>query len=106
MSPTPLDRERLAKLCGMFGSDHPGERANAAAAADRMLRDAGLRWPDVIMPALPAPTAAQTWAYTTDQAVGFVLERWDLLTDWEIGFAEGVQRQHHPLSPKQRQNRN
>jgi hypothetical protein len=46
-----LDRkaaDRLAKLCGMFGSAHEGERAAAAQLADRMLRELGLTWPDVI----------------------------------------------------------
>jgi hypothetical protein len=38
----------LAKLCGMFGSDHPGERANAAARADALVRSAGLTWRDII----------------------------------------------------------
>ena len=49
MSAGVADRERLVKLCGIFGSDHAGERANAAAAADRLVRQAGLRWPDVLI---------------------------------------------------------
>ena len=48
MSAPALDRERLAKICGLFGSDHAGERAGAAAAADRLVRQAGLRWPDIL----------------------------------------------------------
>ncbi len=51
-----LDWGRLAKLCGMFGSDHAGERANAAETADRLVKEAGLLWwPDVITPAAPTP---------------------------------------------------
>lgn len=53
----PLDAataDRLAKLCGMLGSDHDGERASAAAKADRLVRDAGLTWPEIICPQ-PAP---------------------------------------------------
>src|SRR5436305_11185773 len=96
-----LDRDRLVKLCGMLGSDHAGERANAAAAADRMMREAGMRWRDVILPALPAPPRER--GYTVADAVPFVLDRWDTLTDWEIGFAEGIQRQRKPLSAKQRE---
>ena len=58
-----LDRKRLAKLRGMFGSDYPGERANAAAAADQLVRQAGLRWPDVLQPRLPpAPGEPAPWA--------------------------------------------
>jgi hypothetical protein len=39
---------RLVRLCGMFGSDHIGERANAAAMADHLVRQMGLTWPDVL----------------------------------------------------------
>jgi hypothetical protein len=46
-----LDRDRLAKLLGMLGSDHDGEVVNAARAADRLVRRSGLRWPDIAMPA-------------------------------------------------------
>jgi hypothetical protein len=44
----PRDTQKLAKLCGMFGSDHAGERANAAAAADRLVRERGLTWPIIL----------------------------------------------------------
>jgi hypothetical protein len=39
---------RLVKLCGMLGSAHDGERAAAGLKADQLLRENGLRWPDVI----------------------------------------------------------
>jgi hypothetical protein len=35
----PRIADKLAKLCGMFGSHHVGERANAAAMADRLVRE-------------------------------------------------------------------
>ena len=34
--------DRLAKLCGMFGSAHDGERANAARLADELIKSAGV----------------------------------------------------------------
>ena len=43
-----LDREKLAKVLAMAGSQHDGERANAAALADRMVRAAGLTWEKVL----------------------------------------------------------
>ena len=62
----PDSISRLAKLCGMFGSAHDGERANAAAKADRLVRELGSTWRDVI--ALPrrlspplAPVPAMDW---------------------------------------------
>jgi hypothetical protein len=44
----PHSAERLAKICGLFGSAHDGERAAAAAKADALVRAAGLSWSDVI----------------------------------------------------------
>ena len=49
------DRERLARLLGMLGSDHLGEVANAGRLADKMVRAAGLTWPDIIAPARSPP---------------------------------------------------
>ena len=42
--------EMLAKLCGMFGSDHVGERAAAAAKANQFLHDLGLTWRALLVP--------------------------------------------------------
>jgi hypothetical protein len=41
---TRTDRERLAKLLGMLGSQHAGERDNAALAIERLRRELGLSW--------------------------------------------------------------
>jgi hypothetical protein len=50
----PKATNKLAKICGMFGSVHEGERAAAAAAADRMIHEIGLRWTDIInVPLVP-----------------------------------------------------
>jgi hypothetical protein len=38
----------LIKLLGMCGSDHAGERANAAQMADKLVRANGMTWADVI----------------------------------------------------------
>jgi hypothetical protein len=100
MTGATLDRARLVKLCGMFGSDHAGERANAAAAADKLIREAGLRWPDVIPPALPPPPQRPNVG-TVPAAVAFVLDHADALTPWERDFARSIQRLKYPPSPKQ-----
>lgn len=47
---TPETRTRLVRLLGMLGSAHDGERANAAALADRLVRNAGLVWDQVVAP--------------------------------------------------------
>lgn len=41
---------RLAKILGMLGSDHAGERATAAAKAHAIVHSAGLTWRDLVMP--------------------------------------------------------
>jgi hypothetical protein len=43
-----LDLARIAKLLGVAGgSHHDGEAVNAIRVVDRMLREAGMRWPDL-----------------------------------------------------------
>src|SRR5215469_3501034 len=101
MSAAVLDRERLVKLCGMFGSDHAGERANAAAAADRLIRAVGMRWLDVILPALPSPARDQDRIDTVADAIRFMLLHDEVLTSWESDFIRSVAAQGHRLSPKQ-----
>lgn len=46
------------RLLGMMGSAHDGERSNAAALADRLVRDAGLVWEQVVLPAIGAEPGA------------------------------------------------
>jgi hypothetical protein len=43
-----MDRERLARLLGMLGSTHEGEVVNAARLAVRLIREAGLTWPEIL----------------------------------------------------------
>jgi hypothetical protein len=43
-----MDRNRLAQLLGMMGSTHDGEVVNAARLAVRLVKEAGLTWPQVL----------------------------------------------------------
>jgi hypothetical protein len=43
-----LGRKRLVMVLGMLGSDHAGERDNAARLVVRMLKEAGLTWPQLL----------------------------------------------------------
>jgi hypothetical protein len=38
------ETDRLAKICGMFGSEFDGERSAAATMADRLIKSANLTW--------------------------------------------------------------
>jgi len=52
-----VDVDRLVKLLGMLGSDYDAERASAALMADRLVRERGLTWNDVIT----APPQERPW---------------------------------------------
>jgi hypothetical protein len=56
----PKTADHLAKICGMFGSDHGGERAAAARLADQHVKRLGLSWHDVIRVQVYWRTMAQT----------------------------------------------
>jgi len=43
-------RSKLAKLLGMLGSDHGGERDAAALAVARLVKAAGLTWAQILAP--------------------------------------------------------
>ncbi len=49
--PSPEVLDRLAKLAGMFGSEHLGERASAAKMAHELVVKLGLTWADLLVPA-------------------------------------------------------
>jgi hypothetical protein len=44
----PADRDKLARILGMTGSLHDGEALNAARLADRLVREQGITWFDVL----------------------------------------------------------
>jgi hypothetical protein len=46
-----LDLKKLGRVIAMVGSSHEGEALTALRLADRMLRDAGMRWEDLLSPA-------------------------------------------------------
>lgn len=54
---------RLAKILGMLGSDHDGERAAAGLKASQIVRGLGLSWSDVIAapPLAPPSPRIRSW---------------------------------------------
>ena len=97
---TTLDRGRLAKLLGLLGSDHDGEVVAAARQVERLRADAGLTWPEILVPRLPSPPQRQN-VRTVADAIDFVIEHEVALTDWERGFIRDLRRLKYPLSPRQ-----
>jgi hypothetical protein len=92
----PRTADRLAKLCGMFGSDHDGERAAAAQMADRLVKQHGLRWSDVI--SVPSTSSSSTTC--ASEKIAFALRNLGALSMWERGFIYSV-KDKQKLSPKQ-----
>lgn len=87
---------RLAKLLGMLGSSHDGERASAAKMAHKALTEAGLTWPIVLglegvyLPDAEKIEACASWL--------------DQLDDWDRRFIvslHGQVQQGRSLSDKQ-----
>ena len=96
------DRERLARLLGMLGSDHAGERDNAARAAHRLVQQHGITWFDVIIAPvnLRLSTDDPLARFTTcAEACTFALAP-PMLTQWEFDFLRNV-ASFSKLSPKQ-----
>jgi hypothetical protein len=103
----------------MLGSEFDGERANAAALADRLVRDAGLTWTDVIVaPRRDAVSRGERETADFASARDYVnrlvrdyaqvercLDRADLFSTKQIAFLEGLNawlRDRGPLTPRQR----
>jgi hypothetical protein len=96
------DRERLARLLAMLGSDHLGEVANAGRLPDRLVRAPG--FPDLVTPTLPPPEAdANTDPIDVDwhRAAAPCSRYLHLINRWEAEFLAGLPRFPHP-SCKQR----
>ncbi len=93
---SPRDLTRLVGVLGMLGSDHVGERAAAALAASRMVRNAGLTWGELLQPRLdgpgppppPPPPPPPGW----HEMVTHCQAHPDQLTQWENDFLRTLAR--------------
>jgi hypothetical protein len=85
---------KLAKVCRLFASDTSGERAAAAAMADKLLRECGLEWCQVFAAHVVPPDGIAA-------KLDYVASNADALDDWQRGFVDGI-RKAKTLSPKQR----
>jgi hypothetical protein len=101
MASVDLDRVRLAQVFGMLGSSQSGERAAAALQAERLRREAGLTWFEIVAP----PASTRTFSRRADiestaDAIAFCLAWPDALTPWEWDFLQSISRRAR-LSDKQ-----
>jgi hypothetical protein len=96
---SPAQREKLAKLLGMLGSNHSGERDAAGLAAHRLVFGAGMTWFDVLTPQVehhrPEPDDEPGYAKRANstawqQAVEMYLGYPNLLSQWEQQFLRDI----------------
>lgn len=101
MTAPPSIVTRLAKVCGLLGSDHDGERSAAALKATAILRSAGMTWSDLFAaPSQAAPHGSSTASGSHVARVARILRSAGLLTPWEVSFLSSL-RQRRSLSPRQ-----
>ena len=94
MSITPTAAQLVVNLCGLFSSDHDGERASAAAKADAILRKHGLTWADVIRPE-PTADAIRTEP-PVEAKIRLCIERYAIFNEWNAAGS--------PPPPRSRKN--
>jgi hypothetical protein len=98
-----VDLQRLARVCGLLGSEHDGEALAAARQAEKIRKKVGLTWEELLVPSArqrsadPPPEDLTDWRW----ACHFCLERYWLLTSWELDFVATVARYQKPPSAKQ-----
>lgn len=101
MSTAVLDTntaDKLAKIAGMFGSDHDNEVLTAARMADALVRSLGLTWNDVIR--LPEGSHANHFDWRADlKTCGINSGRLDLR---EMNFVISMSRWRGEPSPNQK----
>jgi hypothetical protein len=96
-----LDRDHLAKILGMLGSAHDGEVIAAARQAERIRREAGATWRELLSPAPLAPRPAARMPQSLHDAIELCYERREHLTPWERDFIASIMRCRRRLSDKQ-----
>jgi hypothetical protein len=95
--PHAVELQKLIKILGLLGSNHPGERAAAALKAVELLQSLNLTWEDVILPSqglIPAPKTSIA------QKIAILQSNVHLLNEWERKFVGNV-RHFRRLTPKQ-----
>jgi hypothetical protein len=100
LSAQSLNRKRLAAVLELLSSDQPGERQAAAEAAHRLVRSAGLRWADVLMPEPSPGRSPRRRSPPWRELLAACRSRLDLLSDWERHFVLSVASQGR-ISKKQ-----
>ena len=88
---TSADRTKLARILGMLGSAHDGERAAAGLLATKLLRTSGTTW-EALLGSPNQPDFARTPTPTGPRADAMaVCARYrQFATEWEARFLAGI----------------
>ena len=70
-----VDRQRLARVCGLLGSEHDGEALAAARQAEKIRKKLGLTWEELLVPSTrqrpkdPPPEDLMDWRWPVISAL-------------------------------------
>ena len=92
--------DKLARILGMLGSEHDGERAAAGLLATRTVREMGTTWSELLRPPATPHLERNPAAIGWRTMVAVCRSRPDLLSAWEREFVASVGRQRQ-VSEKQ-----
>jgi hypothetical protein len=95
----PAVAAKLAKVLGLLGSAHDGERAAAGLLANRIVRDASLDWNAVLGVADGAEDAPPS---DRDDLARWTLARLRRVNDRERDFLDAIATSPWPPTEKQR----
>jgi hypothetical protein len=97
-------RSRLARVLGKMGSSFDAEVLTAAKLANRMVRDAGMTWPEVLAvqadPEKPVDVFAD-WPARWQGAIALCQRSAGLTKDWDRQFVATLACYQHRPSDKQ-----
>ena len=92
MAADPATIDRLAKICGLFGSDQLGERAAAAQRAEMLRLKTGMSWAELFAGAGDAGPRYRVPEFDPERAAPAALlaKCAPVLTDWEREFLASI----------------
>lgn len=106
-----FDQSKFRKICGLLGSDQPGERSAAALKATTMLKSAGMTWAAVGISGAapeqpqrrrdPPPPGVEKPPINWRSLVKAALDSATPYTDWEYNFLETMEEWRGEPSWKQ-----
>ncbi len=103
MTLAPSDLRKLAAICDRFSSSFDGERAAAAKLADKLIKDRGATWTDVLhaeppIPIVLQPSAPRYWRQCAEEVL---FEHPGAVNAWEQEFLQSILQKGFALSEKQ-----